>query len=55
MSSKKQRSFIMKHQCFYSDFNGGKTSQQRRTNRRRGVKKMRASLMKLQREAQNGL
>ena len=42
----KQRSFIMKYQCWYSDYNNGKSHKQRRRNKRLGNKKMRNKLKK---------
>jgi len=42
----KQRSFIMKYQCWYSDYNNGKSHNQRRRNKRLGNKKMRNKLKK---------
>ena len=42
----KQRSFIMKYQDWYSDYNNGKSHNQRRRNKRLGNKKMRNKLKK---------
>ncbi len=46
------RSFIMKHQDFYSMYNHGKSHKQRRRNKRLGNKRMRN---KLKKETKNSL
>ncbi len=42
----KQRSFVMKYQDWYSDYNNGKSHSQRRRNKRLGNKRMRNKLIK---------
>ena len=47
------RSFIMKYQYWYSDYNNGKSHKQRRRNKRLGNKKMRNRLKKEMRNSLN--